>query len=130
MNTNVRRLIGSFVFVLAVCYLLLSVFEISNKADHINDYERCISQIETAPIFSETLLDECKDSASQGLGVTFRQTQLGLTTTQYFYIYLQGLIKVLFAVTLLIIGQIIYSSKKEIKPKPVKKIRRKTRRKK
>ncbi len=133
-NSKIRKLIGSFIFVLAICLLLLSLFGINNKAEHINEYHRCIIEYETSPVVSENLLIDCKENASDGLGITLRQSQLQLTTSQYMYVYLLGLINVLIAVTLLIIGKILYTDVKDItklKTKPVKKtLRKRTRRKK
>ncbi len=131
-NSKVRKMIGAFIFALAICFLLLSVFEISNKAEHINEYQQCLFEYETAPVVSEQYLIDCKNIASQGLGITMLQNQPGITTSQYLYIYLKGLINVLLAVTLLIIGKILYSErinekeviKKEIIKKPIKSNRR------
>lgn len=130
-NSKVRKMIGSFIFVLAICFLFLSVFEIINKSEHINEYQNCLIEYENAPIASDQYLIDCKNVASQGLGITMLQNQPNITTSQYLYIYLKGLINVLLAVTLLIIAQLLYSEKKEIKQKVVKSkpVRRKTRRK-
>jgi hypothetical protein len=108
-DLKIRKMIGSFIFVLAICFLFLSVFEIINKSEHINEYQYCLNEYETAPIASEQYLLDCKNTASQGLGITILQNKPNITTSQYLYIYLKGLINVLIAVTLLIIGQILYS---------------------
>jgi hypothetical protein len=130
-NNKTKKLVGSFIFVFAICFLMLSVFEISNKADHINEYQNCVKDYETSIITIEQELTQCKEIASEGLGITIRQKQLNISPTQYFYIYLAGLVKVLLAVILLILGQIMYIGN-EVKPsvkKPKPKIRRTVRKK-
>jgi hypothetical protein len=118
---DVKKLIGAFIIVLAICILMLCITDVFNKIDYINEYNQCIDvSYKTHPI-NNVLLNECKESVSNGLGITIRTNQLELSTTQYIYIYLMLIIKVLLSVVFLIVGKLFYLS--DSKPKTLNNIK-------
>jgi hypothetical protein len=106
-----RKLIGAFVYVIAICFLILAVIGILNKADYIYEYQQCIDVAKQEFVDHPELMQECKDNASQGLGFKIRQNQAKISTIQYIQVYTVGVINVLLAVLLLIIGKVIYNMK-------------------
>lgn len=118
-----RRLIGAFVLVMGVFVLLLSITDIFNSIEFIQEYKTCINVADYTP----DLIDTCKANVSEGLGITIRANQIDLTPGQYMKVYFNGIIEVLFSVLLIIIGYAFYNStieqKQEIKAKPKKKKR-------
>jgi hypothetical protein len=104
----ITKLIGAFLFVFGIFFLLLSVTNIFNDIDFIHEYDTCIDIAKYDP----GILENCKSNVSSGLGVVIRDNQTHLTTGQYLKIYINQIIDVLFSVLLIIIGDFIYLSNK------------------
>ncbi|GEM_PF-924479 len=114
----ITKLIGAFLFVFGIFFLLLSITNIFNDIDFIHEYKSCIEISEYDP----TILDTCKANVSDGLNIVIRSNQVDLSTGQYLKIYIKQIIEVLFAVLLIIIGDFIYLSNrhKHYHKKPIK----------
>lgn len=120
---NLTRTVGAFITTLAILLLAFSIFDLFNKVDYIVEYDTC-----TNVSYNEATLSACKLNASTGLGFKVRENQLNLSTSQYLMIYLTSLMKILFAITVLIIGTAFYSSSYKTTKKysePVKKKKKK-----
>lgn len=120
---NLLKIIGAFVFIFGIFYLLLSITNIFNDIDFIDQYNQCIDISKSDP----EILTICKSNVSQGLNLAIRANQVELTTGQYLKVYIRQIMNVLFAVLMIIIGDFIYvksknkkNSLKEIKT-PLKK---------
>ncbi len=116
---NLTRTVGAFITTIAILLLAFSIFDLFNKVDYIVEYDTC-----TNVAYNETTLSACKINASTGLGFKVRENQLRLSVSQYLMVYLTSLMKILFAITVLIIGTAFYSSSYKHSsdyPEPVKK---------
>jgi VIT1/CCC1 family predicted Fe2+/Mn2+ transporter len=122
-KNNILKIIGAFVFIFGVFFLLLSITNIFNELDFVEQYKNCIEVSKYEP----GVLSICKHNVSNGLNIAIRSNQVELTTGQYLKIYIKQIISVLFAVLLIILGDYIYvasKNKKEVKeatkPKEIK----------
>jgi hypothetical protein len=125
----VTKLIGAFIFVFGLFFLLLAITNIFNDVEFIKQYNSCLTIADYTP----EILDTCKTNVSNGLNIVIRANQLELSTGQYLRIFFWQIIQILFAVILIIVGDYIYLSKKkeevpQRKPIFVKKIVKKKRR--
>ena len=109
---NTTKTIGAFIITLSILLLIFSFVDLFNKVDYVSEYKLCTNLAD-----SEGLLTQCKENASTGLGFKIRENQLDLSTSQYLLIYLNSLMKILFSITILIVGTAIYS--KKVEPKVV-----------
>jgi len=126
----VTKLIGAFIFVFGLFFLLLAITNIFNEVEFIKEYNHCIVVADYTP----EILDTCKTNVSNGLNIVIRANQVELSTGQYLRIFFWQIIQILFAVILLIVGDYIYLSRKKeevpqrkpifVKKKTVKKKRR------
>jgi hypothetical protein len=111
-NNNILKIIGAFIFIFGIFFLLLSITNIFNDLDFIEQYNNCIEVSKYEP----AILDVCKANVSDGLNIAIRTNQVELTTGQYLKIYIKQIIGVLFAVLMIIIGDYIYvASRKQEK---------------
>jgi len=123
-KNNIMKVIGAFIFIFGIFFLLLSITNIFNDLDFVDQYNNCIEVSKYDP----SVLDICKTNVSEGLGIAIRSNQVELTTGQFLKIYISQIINVLFGVLLIIIGDFLYvasknkneNKPKEIKPKPKK----------
>ncbi len=114
-KNNIMKIIGAFVFIFGIFFLLLSITNIFNDIDFIDQYNNCIEVSKYEP----GVLDICKTNVSEGLGIAIRSNQVELTTGQYLKVYISQIINVLLAVLLIIIGDFLYvASKKDNPSKP------------
>ncbi len=110
-KNNILKIIGSFVFIFGIFFLLLSITNIFNDVDFITQYDNCINVSKYEP----GVLDICKQNVSDGLGIAIRSNQVELSTGQYLKIYIRQIINVLLAVFLIILGDYIYVSSRNNK---------------
>ncbi len=111
-NNNILKIIGAFIFIFGIFFLLLSITNIFNDLDFIEQYNNCIEVSKYEP----AILDVCKANVSSGLNIAIRTNQVELTTGQYLKVYIKQIIGVLFAVLMIILGDYIYvASRKEDK---------------
>jgi len=118
---NIKKTIGAFIITVSILLLVLSIVDLFNKVDYIHEYKIC-----TELSMTDSEVSLCRENATQGLGFKIRENQLDLSISQYLLIYLSALIKILLAITLLIIGELVYKTKTEKKEivtikKPIKK---------
>ncbi len=126
----ITKLIGAFIFVFGLFFLLLAITNIFNEVEFIKEYNQCITVADYTP----EILDTCKINVSSGLNIVIRANQVELATGQYLRVFFWQIIQILFAVILLIVGDYIYLSRKKeevpqrkpifVKKKTVKKKRR------
>jgi len=117
------KLVGAFIFVFGIFFLLLSIVNIFNDIEFIHEYKTCIE----ISNFDPSVIDTCKANVSDGLNIVIRSNQVELSTGQYLRIYIKEIIEVLLAVLLIIVGDFIFQSrtirkkdeKKIVKPKLV-----------
>jgi len=107
-RNNILKIIGSFVFIFGIFFLLLSITNIFNDVDFITQYDNCINVSKYTP----SVLDSCKTNVSEGLGIAIRTNQVELSAGQYLKIYIRQIINVLLAVFLIILGDYLYVSSK------------------
>jgi len=105
----ISKLIGAFIFVFGLFFLLLSITNIFNEVEFIKEYNHCV----TISDYSPEVLDTCKVNVSNGLNIVIRANQVELTTGQYLRVFFWQIIQILFAVILIIIGDYIYLNKKK-----------------
>ena len=106
------KLIGAFLFVFGIFFLILSVTNLFNDMDFIDEYKTCVSISDYNP----DILDSCKYNVSNGLRIVIRDNQVDLTKSQYIKIYVREIMSILFAILLMIVGDYIYiGSKKRIR---------------
>ncbi len=122
---NVYKTIATFIITLSILLLVFSVVDLFNKVDYISEYKLC-----TSLSSMDTMLTSCRTNASTGLGFKIRENQLDLSISQYLMVYLVSLMKILFSITVLIMG-ISFYTKAQLKPtttvsKPV--VKKKTKR--
>lgn len=110
-KNNILKIIGAFVFIFGVFFLLLSITNIFNELDFVDQYKNCIEVSKYEP----GVLNICKNNVSNGLNIAIRSNQVELTTGQYLKIYIKQIISVLFAVLLIILGDYIYVASKNNK---------------
>ena len=115
-RNNMLKIIGSFVFIFGIFFLLLSITNIFNDVDFITQYDNCINVSKYTP----SVLDSCKTNVSEGLGIAIRSNQVELSAGQYLKIYIRQIINVLLAVFLIILGDYLYVSSKNNKPESKK----------
>jgi len=114
---NLKKTIGAFIITISILLLILFIVDLFNKVDYISEYQLCTEIAST-----ETELSTCRENATKGLGIKIRENQLDLSISQYLIIYLGALIKILIAITILIIGESIYKTKTEKKEIIIKKL--------
>ena len=108
------KLIGAFILMFGIFFLLLSLTHVFNDQAFVNEYNDCIHVSNYDP----TILNTCKANVSNGLGIVIRYNQIKLSSAQFIKIYTRELIEVLFSILLIILGDIIYKTKgKEKEPK-------------
>jgi len=117
-KNNILKVIGAFVFVFGIFFLLLSITNIFNDIDFMEQYTSCIEVSKYQP----EVLDVCKDNVSVGLGITIRTNQVELTTGQYLKIYIRQIINVLLASLLIILGDFLFLSGRRKRKLEAKKI--------
>jgi len=100
---NITKTIGAFITTLAILLLVFSVVDLFNKVDYITEYKLCTELSDYDTIVA------CKTNASVGLGFKIRENQLDLSVSQYLMVYLTSLMKILFSITILIIGTSFYA---------------------
>jgi drug/metabolite transporter (DMT)-like permease len=110
-KNNILKVIGAFIFVFGIFFLLLSITNIFNDIDFMDQYSNCIEVSKYQP----EILDICKENVSEGLGIAIRTNQVEFTTGQYLKIYIRQIINVLLAVLLIILGDFLYISSKRKK---------------
>lgn len=115
-QNNILKIIGAFIFVFGIFVLLLSITNIFNDFDFIEQYNSCIE----VSIYEPEMLDVCKTNVSEGLNITIRANQTELTTGQYLKIYIRQIIYVLLSVLLIIIGDYIFTQRYNKKSKTQK----------
>jgi len=126
----VTKLIGAFIFVFGLFFLLLAITNVFNEVEFIKEYNHCLVIADYTP----GILDTCKTNVSSGLNMVIRANQVELSTGQYLRVFFWQIIQILFAVILIIVGDYIYLSKKKeevpqrkpifVRKKAVKKKRR------
>jgi hypothetical protein len=117
-KNNILKVIGAFVFVFGIFFLLLSITNIFNDIDFMDQYSSCIEVSKYQP----EVLDICKENVSIGLGITIRTNQVELTTGQYLKIYIRQIINVLLASLLIILGDFLFLSSKRKRKLEEKKV--------
>ena len=105
----ITKLIGAFIFVFGLFFLLLAITNIFNQAEFIKEYNHCI----TISDYTPEILDVCKANVSDGLNIVIRANQVELTTGQYLKVFFLQIIQILFAVILIIVGDYVYLAKKK-----------------
>ena len=124
----VTKLIGAFIFVFGLFFLLLAITNVFNEVEFIKEYNHCLVIADYTP----GILDTCKTNVSSGLNMVIRANQVELSTGQYLKVFFWNIIEVLFAVVLLLVGDYIYMQKRKeeisVKPTIKKKIIKKKRR--
>ena len=105
----VTKLIGAFIFVFGLFFLLLAITNIFNEVEFIKEYNHCL----TIADYDPAILDTCKTNVSDGLNIVIRANQVDLTSGQYLRVFFWQIIQILFAVILIIVGDYIYLSKKK-----------------
>ncbi|MDD3178265.1 MAG: hypothetical protein PHR26_01980 [Candidatus ainarchaeum sp.] len=103
------KLIGGFLFIFGIFFLILSITNLFNDVDFIEEYKTCI----TISDYNPEILDSCKYNASNGLKIVIRDNQVELTQSQYIKIYVRETIAVLFSILLIIIGDFVYIGTKK-----------------
>ena len=103
------KLVGAFILIFGIFFLLLSLTHVFNDQAFINEYNDCIHVSNYDP----TVLNVCKANVSDGLGVIIRYNQIKLSSAQFIKIYTRELIEVLFAILLIILGDLIYRTKEK-----------------
>lgn len=101
---NLTKTIGAFVTTIAILLLVFSIVDLFNRVDYIAEYDICVNYS-----YNDATLAACKLNASTGLGFKIRENQLSLSISQYLMVYLAALMKILFSITILIIGTTFYS---------------------
>jgi len=125
---SLTKLIGSFVFVFGIFFLLLSIVNIFNDINFIQEYKSCVE----ISNFDPSVIDICKTNVSEGLDLVIRANQVELSTGQYLRVYIKQIIDILFAILLIIVGDFLFktrlnkSKKEEIKKPIIKTKKRKT----
>ncbi len=116
-QNSILKIIGAFVFIFGIFFLLLSITNVFNDLDFIEQYNSCIEISKYEP----GILDICKNNVSKGLGIAIRNNQVELTTGQYLKVYIRQIISILFSVLMIIIGDYIYVISKDKKTETKKK---------
>ncbi|MCK9292748.1 hypothetical protein M0P25_01555 [archaeon] len=101
------KIVGAFIFVFGIFFLLLSVVNIFNDVEFIQEYKACIEVSK----FDPSVIDTCKANVSDGLNVVIRSNQVELSTGQYLKVYIKEIIEVLLAVLLIIVGDFIFQAR-------------------
>jgi len=108
----ISKLIGAFIFVFGLFFLLLAITNIFNEVEFIKEYNHCV----TISDYNPEILDTCKTNVSNGLNIVIRANQVELSTGQYLRVFFWQIIQILFAVILIIIGDYIYLQKRKEEP--------------
>lgn len=121
-KVNLTKTIGAFITTIAILLLIFSIVDLFNRVDYIVEYDTCVNYS-----YNDATLSACKLNASTGLGFKIRENQLKLSDNQYLMIYLASLLKILFSVTIFIIGMTFYtrSSRTYIETKKAVKTKKK-----
>ncbi|HOZ35677.1 MAG TPA: hypothetical protein PLK55_01670 [archaeon] len=104
-KVNLTKTVGAFITTIAILLLVFSIVDLFNRVDYIVEYDACVNYS-----YNDTTLTACKLNASTGLGFKIRENQLRLSTNQYLMVYIASLLKILFSVTIFIIGMTFYTS--------------------
>lgn len=104
-KVNLTKTVGAFITTIAILLLVFSIVDLFNRVDYIVEYDTCVNYS-----YNDTTLAACKLNASTGLGFKIRENQLRLSTNQYLMVYIASLLKILFSVTIFIIGMTFYTS--------------------
>jgi hypothetical protein len=122
---QITKLMGTFILMFGIFFLLLSLTHVFNDQAFVNEYNSCIE----VSSYDPTILTACKANVSNGLNIVIRYNQIKLSSAQFIKIYLKELIEVLFSILLIILGDYIYNEKEEKKIKTKTKIIKKRRKK-